>query len=116
MSDEYNAYDRAAEGDRHEQMARTAMPLAEKGHIEVSGGAHGMPWRLEVPDGAPGNISGLYTFFDERDLRRLLLALGRRAQFALERVRDARATGLAEANAAVERQAQALADLERGMR
>lgn len=102
--------------ERCAMMARAALPGVTWYDISVSGGYGGLPFRLKVPDEAPGRIGGEYTFFDERDLRRLMLALAGRTRGALELRVSALAAKFDEAKEAVEKQAQALAELEKGLR
>ena len=102
--------------DRLHAVALGAIPSLKSYDIKLTIGSGGMPHRVEYPADTPGHVGGEYTFFDERELRRMAVVLGREVQAALQSRADALVAHLDAVKAMVAAQAQAVAEVERGLR
>lgn len=101
--------------DAFREKAREALPFAKAYEVNVSDGDGGYPYRLTVSPLTPGHEGRSelsFTFFDDADLRRVLMSLGRGTQEALERRAAALAAEHQSVKAEIEAQASALARLE----
>ncbi len=97
--------------------ALAGVDVKHVGLMRLCIGEGGLPHRLELPGEMPGMASIPFeehgwTFYDEAELRRLMLAIGRRALEALERRAATCTEAASRAQDAAAVQAKALNELE----
>ena len=103
-----------------ERIVTEAVPELEWHEVRATEGRDGLPNTLVVGgvftvEGKAENepdVKPAFTFFDDRDLRRIALGLGRKRQADLEATIAHRERGLAEMKASAAAQAEACAKVE----